>query len=167
MKILAALKKIKHLTRKIESHSKRIKAWCSYVVDSGNDDDPTYNEDDLIKMRQQIMDWSVQIATIRHALHLTNIRTVCDWNGHKSISIDELLLIQNIILPMKVKQQQLLRRAEKGGGYGNNYSKDAYVVMQYDPRARDKTLDDLEKEKESLDEVLDNLNIEIDVVGID
>jgi hypothetical protein len=167
MKILAALKKIKHLTRKIESHSKRISKWCSYVVDDRNDDDPTYNEDDLIRMRQQIMDWSTQMATIRHALHVTNIRTVVDWNGHKNISIDELLLIQNLILPMKVKQQQLLRRAEKSSGYGNNYSKDAYVVMQYDPKARDKDLDKLEREKESLDEILDNLNIETDVVGIE
>jgi len=169
MKILAALKKIKHLDRKIEKTMKRINQWCSYIVENDDDPDPTYDETDIVKMHQQIADWSVQKATIRHALHVTNIKTVCDWNGHKGVSIDELLLIQNVILPQKLSAQKAMSRVEKGGGYMSRHdaNKDSYVVLQYDPKKRDMVIESIENEKDSLDEKLDNLNIETDVIGID
>ena len=169
MKILAALKKIKHLDRKIEKTMKRIGKWSSYVIEHKDDPDPTYNEADIKKMHQQISDWLVQKAGIRHALHITNIETKCEWRGNKEVSIDELLLIQNVILPQKMAAQKAMRRAEKGGGYLSRHelNKDAYVVLQYDPKKRDIIIGSLENEKDLLDELLDNLNIETDVIGID
>jgi len=169
MKILAALKKIKHIDRKIEKNMNRIGKWCSYIVENKDDLAPTYNTDDISRMHQQISDWSAQKAAIRHAIHVTNIRTVCDWNGHKGVSIDELLLIQNVILPQKLSAQKAMRRVEKGGGYMSRHdtNKDSYVVLQYDPKKRDMVIESIENEKDSLDEKLDNLNIETDVIGID
>jgi len=170
MKILAALKKIKHLDRKIEKNMKRISKWCSYTVENDDDPEPTYDTQDIVAMNQQIVDWTVQKITIRHALHLTNIRTVTDFGKHKNLSIDELLLMQNVLIPAKIAAQKAMRRKEKGsGGYMSSRStnKDSYVVLQYEPKDRDKIVESLENEKDKLDELLDNLNIETDVVGID
>jgi len=164
MKILAALKKIKHLDRKIKKTLARIEKWCSYVVDNEEDPAPVYNEHDIKKMQQQIGDWAESIGVIRHGLHLTNVRTKVQFDG-KEMSIDELLVFQKVVLPEKKKALRVLRRKEKGG-YGNTASKDSWVVMQYDPKKRDMDIEKLELLEEELDTLLDNLNIETDIVGL-
>lgn len=164
MKILAALKRIKHLDRKITKTLKRIDKYCSVIVDNDKDDAPVYNKEDIRKMQQQIGDWAESKAAIRHGLHLTNVRTKAVF-GAKEMSIDELLILQNIVLPEKMKALKSLRRREKGG-YGNSASKDSWVIVQYDPKERDKAIEALELAMEELDELLDNLNIETDVVGL-
>jgi len=165
MKILAALKKIKHLDRKIEKTLKRIGKYCSIIVDNENDSDPVYNADDVQKMQQKVVDWAMEKVRIRTALHLTNVRTKVDWKDGNH-SIDNLLLIQNVLLPAQMSSRKALRRKEKGG-YGNSSSKDSWVIMQYDPKKRDIDIEKIEHEMEQLDELLDNLNIETDVVGLD
>lgn len=166
MKILAALKRIKHLDRKIERTNKRINKWCSVIVDNEQDPAPVYNTADLKKMQQQVGDWSSEKIRIRHALHLTNIRTKVTFAG-KERSIDELLLIQNVLIPDELKSLKLLHRREKGGYGHHSESKDSWVVLQYDPRGRDKQVEAIEYQLEQLDELLDNTNIETDVVGLD
>jgi hypothetical protein len=165
MKILAALKKIKHLDRKIEKTLKRIERWCSIIVDNEKDPAPVYNTEDVRKMHQQVTDWAIEKIRIRAALHLTNVRIVVDFRG-KEHSIDELLLEQNIIIPTQLKALTSMRRKEKGG-YRSSDSKDSWVIMQFDPKERDVEIEKLEHLKEQLDELLDNLNIETDVIGLD
>jgi hypothetical protein len=164
MKILHALKKIKHLDRKIEKTLKRIGNYCSVVVDNDNDAGPAYSADDIRTMQQQVRDWATHKAAIRGALHLTNVRTKVEFGG-KNLSIDELLLLQNIVIPAEMACLTSLRRKEKGG-YRNSDSKDSWVVMQYNPKERDMAIEKLENKKEELDMLLDNLNIETDVVGL-
>ncbi len=165
MKILAALKKIKHLDRKITKTLKRIDKYCSVIVDNENDEDPVYNEDDVRKMQQKVVDWAMEKVKIRTALHLTNVRTKVSWKDGEH-SIDNLLLIQNVLLPAKMSTLKALRRKEKGG-YGHSSSKDSWVIMQYDPKKRDEDIEKVEYDMEQLDELLDNLNIETDVIGLD
>jgi len=166
MKILAALKKIKHLDRKMEKTLNRISKYCSVIVDNENDDAPVYNGQDIRTMQQQVKDWATHKAAIRSALHLTNVRTKVKFDG-KSLSIDELLLLQNVVIPAEMSTLTCLSRKEKGG-YGNNsISKDSWVIVQYEPKQRDMDIEKLENKKEELDELLDNLNIETDVVGLD
>jgi hypothetical protein len=166
MKILAALKKIKHLDRKIEKAIKRIDKWCSVVQDNENDPKPVYDGTDLQKMHQQVTDWSSEKIRIRHALHLTNIRTKVEFNS-KPRSIDELLLIQNILLPAELRALKALHRRTKGGYGHHSESKDSWVLLQYDPKDRDQKTEAIEFQLELLDELLDNVNIETDVVGLD
>jgi len=166
MKILAALKKIKHLDRKIEKTLKRIESWCSIIVDNEKDPAPVYNAEDIRKMRQQVIDWAIEKTRIRVALHLTNVRTLMEFDG-KEQSIDELLLEQNVVIPAKLKAWTVMRRKEKGSGYRSTDSKDSWVIMQFDPKERDMEVEKLEHFKERLDELLDNLNIETDVIGLD
>ena len=166
MKILAALKKIKHLTRKIEKATKNIDKWCSFIQDNENDPAPTYTEEDIRRMHQRINDWAHEIAQIRSALHLTNVRTRVEFQG-KECSIDELLLFQNIVLPAKMKALKTMRRKEKSSGLRDNSTKDSWVVMQYDPKQRDMDIEKLENTLDELDTFLDNLNIETDVVGLE
>lgn len=162
MKILAALKKIKHLDRKIENTLLRIDKWSSYIVDNDEDPGPVYDEKDILIMHQKIGDWATEKVRIRAALHLTNVRTKANW-GDGEYSIDKLLLIQNVLLPAKMRTLKALNRKEKG------YSapKESRVVLQYDPKQRDLDVEKIEYQKESLDELLDNLNIETEVIGID
>ena len=166
MKILAALKHIKHLDRKIEKTLKRINTWCSVIIDNEKDPDPVYDKADLQKMQQKVRDWSSEKVRIRHALHLTNIRTKVTYNG-KERSIDELLLIQNVLFPAELKGLKALHRREKGGYRSSSDSKDSWVLLQYDPKERDKAVEEIEYQLEKLDEILDTLNIETDVVGLD
>ena len=166
MKILAALKKIKHLDRKITKILKRIDKYCSVIVDNENDGDPVYNEGDVRKMQQKVVDWAMEKVKIRTALHLTNVRTKVNWKDSEH-SIDNLLLIQNVLLPAQMSSRKALRRKEKGGYSSNTSSKDSWVILQYDPKKRDEDIERIEHEMEQLDELLDNLNIETDVVGID
>ena len=164
MKILAALKKIKHLDRKIEKQMQRTKKWCSFITDS-DEFEPTYDWDDLDKMRQSIGDLATQKAAIRAALHLTNVRTKVQFQK-RECSIDELLLFQNVVLPAKMAALTALRRREKNSGFGRNDNKDSWVEMQYNPKERDKEIEKLEAIKDELDELLDRINIETDVVGL-
>ena len=166
MKILAALKKIKHLDRKITKILKRIDKYCSVIVDNENDEDPVYNEGDVRKMQQKVVDWAMEKVKIRTALHLTNVRTKVNWKDSEH-SIDNLLLIQNVLLPAQMSSRKALRRKEKGGYSSNTSSKDSWVILQYDPKKRDEDIERIEHEMEQLDELLDNLNIETDVVGLD
>ena len=166
MNILCALKKIKHLDRKIEKTLKRIDKYCSVIVDNENDGDPVYNEGDVRKMQQKVVDWAMEKVKIRTALHLTNVRTKVNWKDSEH-SIDNLLLIQNVLLPAQMSSRKALRRKEKGGYSSNTSSKDSWVILQYDPKKRDEDIERIEHEMEQLDELLDNLNIETDVVGLD
>jgi len=162
MKILAALKKIKHLDRKITKTLERIDRWSSYIVDNEEDPGPVYNTEDITIMQQKIADWAAQKVRIRVALHLTNVRVKVIWEK-KEYSIDELLLVQNVFMPAKMRGLKALSRKEKG------YSapKESRVVLQYDPKQRDMDIERIEYQKESLDELLDNLNIETEVIGLD
>ena len=162
MKILAALKKIKHLDRKIEKTLLRIDRWSSYIIDNEEDPGSVYDGKDIAVMQQKIADWAAQKIRIRVALHLTNVRTKTIWEK-KEYSIDELLLVQNVFMPAKMRGLKALNRKEKG------YSapKESRVVLQYDPKQRDIDIERLEYQKESLDELLDNLNIETEVIGLD
>ncbi len=166
MKILAALKKIKHFDRKIDKHVNRIIKWSSYVVDNKDDPEPIYNSEDILKMQQQIKDWAAEKVRIRLALHLTNVRTRADWNG-RSYSIDELLLIQNVLIPAELRALTALKRKDKGDRFMQSSSKDSHVVLQYNPKNRDLEVERIEYVKEQLDEILDNLNIETNVVGFE
>lgn len=162
MKILAALKKIKHLDRKIEKTLLRVDRWSSYILEGLDDLEAVYDEKDIFAMQQKIGDWAAEKVRIRLALHLTNVRTKTMWEK-KEYSIDELLLVQNVFMPAKMRTLKTLNRKEKG----YNAPKESRVVLQYDPKQRDMDIERIELQKESLDELLDNLNIETEVIGLD
>jgi hypothetical protein len=166
MKILTALKKIKHLDRKITKNVERIGKFCSYIVENEADPKPVYNEEDIKKFIQQCHDWTAEKIRIRLAIHATNVAVKARFEG-KDRSIDELLLIQNVLIPNELTTLKSLRRKEKGTVYSSRAGKDSYVVLQYDPKARDAEVERAEFMKEKLDELIDNLNIETDVIGLD
>jgi len=164
MKILQALKKIKKIDRKIEKYCKRIQKYASFVVEPGDPPAP-YDAEDIRRMQQAVADLLQEKMRIRAALHLTNTRVSLEFHG-RTYTIDELLLLQNVVIPVRIKTLKLMRRAEKGGFGRNEYSKEARVVIQYDPRERDKEIESLEDMLSKLDDVLDDVNIETDVIGL-
>jgi len=165
MKILQALKKIKHIDRKIEKQSEKIQKYCSVIMEP-NDPAPPYDAGDISKMLQSISDLLLEKARIRAALHKTNVATTVEFNGANR-TIDELLLWQNVVIPGTIRAFKALRRKEKRNRYEETYSKEARVLLQYDPRNRDRGIEEMEDTLQRLDDTLDNLNIETDVIGLD
>lgn len=168
MKIIEALKKIKNLDRKIEKNKERISKWCSFIdidlVEKGGTPEPTYGPEDIRRMMQQNYDWFWEKARIRHRLHKTNLVTKAFFDGAE-YNIDQLLCLQNIVLPQEIAQWKSLRRKEKSGGYGRRDELTAgRVVLQYNPRERDMHIEKVEDTAARLDELLDKLNLETDLV---
>ena len=169
MKILSSLKRIKHLDRKIGKNKERISRWCSYIVEVGEGEaapEPVYNKADIVKMVQRIRDLTTEKVRIRHALHITNMETKAEFEG-KTYTVDELLLILNVVIPVQIETLKLMRREEKGHSYLHSDDKvKSWVVLQYDPKERDQLIENHERDLEKLDEILDTLNIETDVIGL-
>jgi len=163
MKILQALKKIKHIDRKIKKQADRVAKYCSVILEPG-DAPPPYTEEDIRRMLQSITDLLTDKCLIRAALHRTNVNTAVEFQGQKK-SIDELLLLQNVFLPIYKNVLASMRRKEKQGAY-RNYSKEAKVVLHYSPAERDKHIEEIENVLEELNDILDNANIETDVIGL-
>jgi hypothetical protein len=147
MNILQAVKKIKHLDRKIAKTDARILKWCSHF----DNEEAQY---DMSKLIQSVNDLIEEKGKIRHALHRTNIAVMVSFQG-KVMSIDELIILLKVTLPGKINTLKLLRRREKK--YGD--TSDIKIVMNYDPLERDKKIDALENLVDIAEEILDNINI--------
>ena len=153
--ILQALKKIKHIDRKIEKTRERIQKWCSYI--DPFEAPPQY---DTNKLLQSVKDMLVAKAGLRHALHMTNALHCVEYKG-KRITVDELLITATIVIPAIIETLKLQHRREKP--YGLKDMAEQKVVMQYDPSNRDKAIDSLENELMEIDTLLDEVNITTDI----
>ena len=160
MKIIEALKQIKHLDRKTEKAEDRVAEWCSYISDDANPEKPLYDAEEVRKMIQQITDWQKEKAKIRHLLHKTNLSVSAKFDG-KERNIDELLLLQAIVIPKQIEVLKSMNRKNI-----SNYDKreKAKVVLHYDPKAKEKEIDNLENMAIDLNNLLDNLSLSIEVV---
>lgn len=161
MKIIEALKKIKHLDRKIAKTIERIGKWCAYIEDKRNTEPPLYNKEDIGKMQQQIADWTSEKLRLRARLHETNVVRTAEFRG-KNYSIDHLLLIQAVALPTEKKVLERMTRQHLHLSPAER--EHCHIVMQYDPKGRDKDIDSVENEMEELNTLLDKLTMEIDLV---
>lgn len=154
--ILQALKKIKHLDRKIEKTRERIQKWCSYIAPL--EAPPQY---DTNKLMQSLNDMLAHKARLRHALHMTNALHVVEYKKTKC-TIDELLIAVTVTIPAMIDALKLQRRKEKSR-YAQEAGVEQKVVTQYDPGSRDKTIDKLENDLMEIDTLLDETNITTDV----
>jgi len=165
MKIIEALKAIKHLDRKIEKNLERIAAWCSYELDESNPEPPLYNAEDIAKMRQQITDWLYEKAKLRHLLHKTNIKTIVEFDG-KTFNIDQLLIIKTMVLPSRLDMLKRLtrRNASSRRGVFTDTEKKVKIVMQYDPKEREKEIDSIDNMSVKISALLDTLTLNTELV---
>ena len=110
---------------------------------------------DVEKLIQSVNDMTEEKDKLRHALHKTNIQTTIEFNG-VMMSIDSLIILSTLTISAKINVLKSLRRREKQ--YGEN-EKDLKVIMNYDPKVRDKKIDALENFKDQAEELLDTVNI--------
>lgn len=155
--ILQALKRIKHLDRKIEKNKSRIQKWCSYLDPAQSP--PQYDTNKLI---QSVNDMLNERAMLRHALHTTNALYKVKYKG-KEVTIDELLILSTITIPAKIAIFKLQRRVEIPYQMRQQEAEKQKVVMQYDPNKRDQAIDSFENELAEIDALLDEINISTDV----
>lgn len=161
MKIIAALKRIKHLDRKVEKTKERIKKWSSFVNDSTDPIDPQFGTTDIRKMRQQIHDWMVEKARLRHRIHATNLQTTAVFKG-TTYTLDELLCLQSIVMPADKAAWEIHNRKSKPYTGGPNPA--VTVVIQYDPKEKTKQIDAIDDTMLELNELLDNMTMETDII---
>jgi len=154
MKIIQALKKIKQLSRKIETTKERISTWCSYQ----SDEEPLYT--DIQGMKQSVFDMQAEIAKIRHAIHVLNATTKVNFKG-KETTLDELLLEATVTIPSKLALLSSLRRKEKNR-YIQNQA-DVKIILQYDPLERDKEVDKLIELTAEINDFIDVCNITLEL----
>jgi len=161
MTILQALKKIKHIDRKLEKIGERAARWCSYYdIELSPGEDPPYNVEKLL---QQAKDLRAHRAELRHALHKANIDHLVSYKD-KKMTIDELLILRTMTLPQHKTLLSCLRRKEKNYHALRHLSEDerkaVTVINQFDSAKRDKAIDDIDDEMAKIDEILDELNID-------
>ena len=150
--IIQALKQIKQLGRKIDRNNERIQKWCSYTSDV----EPLYGQEEVRAMIQSTGDMNAEIAKLRHALHLVNATLVVKFE-EKETTIDELLLEATVVIPARLATLKLLRRQEK-----SHYQKEEVkCIMQFDPKERDVTIDNLLDRQGRINDFLDTLNITV------
>lgn len=155
MTILQALKKIKHLDRKIEKNMKRIQRWCSYF----DDEQPLYDGGGIKRLIQSSNDMIDESTNLRHQIHATNTATKMEFDN-KEMTLDELIALKTSTIPKRLQVLSVLRRKEKQ----YHHDKDVKVVLQYDPSARDKVVDALENMSDEVDALLDHMNISTELV---
>lgn len=153
MNIMQALKKIKHLSRKIESNEKRIVRWCSHEEDETS----PY---DMRKLMQTITDLVKEKARIRAAIHATNVTTLVDFKNQKW-SLDGLLAHRLIVLPAHIKALGLFRRRERGRMYAE--TKPIKYILEYDPQWRDDRVEAIQDEMADIDNLLDVTNLSTEI----
>ena len=152
--IIQGLKKIKHLSRKIETTNARIERWCSYI----SDEEPLYTN--IEALIQSVNDMQTEICKIRHAIHLVNANKVVTFEN-KETTLDELLLEATVTISSKLATLSLLRRKEK-----NNFRQvqnDTKVILQYDPAKRDKLVDQLTERQANIHDFIDTMNIQLEL----
>lgn len=162
MKIIQALKRIKHLSRKIEGKRAKIAKWCSFIDDGS---EQTYDEEDLRRFSQAINDMAGEIVDLRTRIHMTNTKTEIEFENKKR-SLDSLLAEATIAIPISLETLSVLRRKEKGRNmYGRlNHDASVQVVLQYDPKKRDNEIERLEERKRIILDIVDDANINTDLV---
>jgi hypothetical protein len=139
--------------------------WCSYELDETNPEPPLYNADDISKMRQQVIDWTLEKARLRHLLHKTNIKTSVEFDG-KTYNIDQLLLLNTVVIPARKDMlKQLTRRSISRRSFiSDTTNSKIKIVMQYDPKEREKEMDSLDNISMKISALLDNLTLTTEVV---
>jgi len=157
MNILQALKKIKHNDRKIAKIQTRISKWCSHE----DNVEPAY---DIKVLMQSVTDLLVFKAHLINAIRRANVSTVVQYKD-KPWSLDMLIGHRTTVLPGRVATLTLLRRKEKERGFGvSNQNDPVKMLLNYDPKERDKELDAIEDEMSNIDTILDETNIATEVM---
>ena len=157
--ILQALKRIKHLDRKIKTSQERIAKWASYIEPT--EAPPQYEVKPLL---QSVSDMLTERAQLRHSIHVANVLHKVTYKD-REMSIDELLILRTVTVPGRVETLKLLRRKEKPYHLKDEKG-EIKVVMQYDPKERDRTVDALENEVDEIDHILDDINITLDISSV-
>lgn len=146
--IFKALKRIKHIDRKIEANQKRVQRWCSH-------DEEEQSPYEMRNLLQSITDLATEKARIRAAIHATNVNTVVEFKG-KPWTIDALLCQLNIILPKQIESLHMLRRKER-----SRWDDDQKVkyVIEYDPKERDDAIEKIQEDILLIHDLLDETNL--------
>lgn len=156
MKILDGLKKIKLLQKKVDKNVQRIADNCC----SFEGEDPVH---DIRVMIQSHSDLVLEINDIRAKIQRTNSSTKIDEDKYKNHTIASLITYRQVVLPQKIEILKSLSKARKEneGRYDQQKRK---VVLHYNPKNRDLSIDEYEDDLTEIDSILDKYNMATDLI---
>jgi len=164
MKIIHALKRIKHIDRKIKTVRERIEKYASILVPITPDDaektDQVYQEADIRKMHQRIGSWLDERADLRSRLHVANVTSKAVFQG-AVYSLDTLIQRKTVTLPGVIETLTQMKRKKE-----DRYREDKPTlrcVLLYNPKDRDELIEKIRSEIDELDTILDVATLETEI----
>lgn len=168
MKIIEAMKRIKHLKTKVEDLVNKVRAHCALTADIA----PTYEDQkaQVAEWVQSARDTIEEIARLRMAITRTNDRVLVPIKiGEKEVSkpIAYWILRRRELAQMeKAVYGSLTDRGLKPVVYEDDEKRPQLhqIVRFFDVKARDTRLDQLREEPSLIDAALEMVNATTDIV---
>lgn len=169
MKLIEAMKQQKHTLRKMEDLRKKIAMYCADLDCM----QPTYGTAEEQKKKvgewlQMHHDLALELTNIKRKIQLTNLNTPVEIKvGDNTItrSIAEWVIRRREIIDLEVQSYSIL--TDKGladrsmlmrSGVSDDKVRQARVRFYFDASERDKNIETLKTEKESIDKALEIAN---------
>ena len=151
MTILDGLKKVKLLKKKADKKASRVAENCC----SFEGEEPLHSVRELMQSHSDLL---LEINDIKAKIQCTNAATKVAGTKYAPLTISELISYRQSVLPQRIAVLKTLSKTykENEGGYGVPKRK---VVMHYDPKERETTIDKYEDEILEIDAILDKCNM--------
>jgi hypothetical protein len=169
MKLIEAMKSVKHTLRKMEDLKKKIAMYCADLDCM----QPTYGGADEQKKKisewlQMYHDLALELTTLKRDIQNTNLntpvvlkvddnqvtRSIAEWVIRRREIIDLEIAVYSSLSDRGLADKSLLVR----GGLDDKKVRDARVRFYFDASERDKKLEVLKSEKEKIDTTLEIVN---------
>ena len=149
--ILDGLKKIKVLKKKIDKKASRVVENCC----SFEGEEPLHNVRELMQSHNDLL---LEVNDIRAKIQRTNAATKVSGTKYAALTISELISYRQSVLPQRIVVLKSLTKAHKENE-GRFETPKRKVVMHYDPKEREDTIDKYEDEILEIDAILDKCNM--------
>ena len=149
--ILDGLKKIKVLKKKADKKAAKVAESCCTF----EGEEPLHNVRVLMQSHNDLL---LEISKIKSSIQHTNVVTMVGGSKYTAFSIAALISYRQSVLPQRIAVLKTLSKAHKEneGRYETPRRK---VVMHYDPKEREDTIDKYEDEILEIDAILDKCNM--------
>lgn len=169
IKLIEAMKEVKHTLRKMEDTKKKVAMYCADLDCM----QPTYGSADEQKKKvsewlQMYHDLALNLTDLKRNIQNTNLntnvtikvgdnnitRSIAEWVIRRREIIDLEIAVYSSLSDRGLADKSLLVR----GGLDDKKVRDARVRFYFDASERDKNLETLKTEKESIDKALEIIN---------
>lgn len=175
MRLIEAMKSVKHTLRKMEDLKKKVSMYCADLDCM----QPTYG--DANEQKKKVSEWlqmyhdlALKLTEIKRDIQNTNLntpvtikvgddpvtRSIAEWVIRRREIIDLEVALYSVLSDRGLADKSLMTRSM----LEDNKVKNARVRFYFDASERDKRLETLKTEKESIDTTLETINATTEVI---